>query len=136
MFHAKILIDSSLLTLVCGIVLFLMITKGKYTPEKFKEEYSKLRFTKKIARLAILAISILPVLGLFHLISYDNIIVAYFFKGILRCFVICFILIKLIPFFYFKCGCDVEGDLLKYAENESFLKFNVRNSDLMRNEYL
>jgi hypothetical protein len=69
MFHGKILIDSSLLTIICGMLFFIIITKGKYNPEKFKEEYSSLRFTKKILRLVILGATILPVLGLFHLIG-------------------------------------------------------------------
>jgi len=112
----KTLLSTAYILVVFGLVQGFIVTRGSLKPELYRNGISQFTWWKVLLRFVILAISLLVILGVPYGINTDpevNIYLILFLKNYLPYFIVGLFLIYLLPKIYWKCGVDVEGDLMR-----------------------
>ena len=112
-------INSSFYNAFFAICFSLLITKGSYNPENFKNSFKILTFPQKVSRFLLLSVVIITYLSFQFIPMGSNPYVLYFFKNGIVFWIVIFYLVKLIPLIYWKLGLDIDGDFLRYSPSRT-----------------
>lgn len=127
--HYKCLMDTGIISTAFGVFFGLLLTEGDYEPERFETEFVKLSFGIKIYRLIVMIIPLGVIFIVIEVIPMgENIYALFFVKYLLRLFLLSFLLVKAMPFLFFRFKVDIEGDFLKYPK-KPLMNYKEDNKD-------